>query len=216
LVRSNSQETGWSVFSYVPYKNVTERLLSLRLIFLVLCFFTVLFIVIASLFVSNSFTKPIKQMQNAMKAVKNGILSTKIEHDRNDEFGDLYNGFNKLTGQLNTMIDNVADARRSEETAKYHMLMSQINPHFLYNTLDSIRMMSVFRNQPEIAKALLHLSNLFRYSIKQRDEPLTVREELSQAENYLSLQKLRFQDDIEISYEIDDNVLEQKMPKILL
>lgn len=151
-----------------------------------------------------------------MRKLRGGELSYRIEEARNDEFGNLYEDFNNLSERLNTMIDNLADARRSEETAKYHMLMSQINPHFLYNTLDSIRMMAVMKKQPEIAKSLLYLSKLFRYSIKHQDEPVTVREELSQAENYLSLQSLRFSDQLKIEYKIDPEVLELKMPKILL
>ena len=216
LAGSTSSETGWKVIAFVPYRNVSSRLQLIHTIFWGLCCFSLIAIVLFSIYLSKSFTNPILKMQSAMRKLRGGELSYRIEEARNDEFGNLYEDFNNLSERLNTMIDNLADARRSEETAKYHMLMSQINPHFLYNTLDSIRMMAVMKKQPEIAKSLLYLSKLFRYSIKHQDEPVTVREELSQAENYLSLQSLRFSDQLKIEYKIDPEVLELKMPKILL
>lgn len=216
LLGNTSSDTGWKVITFIPYRNVSSRLTLIRTIFLFLCIFSVFAIALISVYVSKSFTEPILKMQSSMRKLRGGELSYRIKESRNDEFGNLYEDFNNLSERLNTMIDNLADARRSEETAKYHMLMSQINPHFLYNSLDSIRMMAVMKNQPEIAKSLLHLSKLFRYSIKHQDEPVTVREELSQAENYLSLQSLRFSDQLKIEYKIDESALEQKMPKILL
>ena len=216
LVSDVSAQTEWTALTLVPYSAITKRLLSIRVIFILLCLFLTVSICAVSFLLSNSFTKPIRKMQNAMSEVEEGNLLIHIDNDRYDEFGDLYTGFNNLIDKLNTSINTIADARKKAESATYHMLMSQINPHFLYNTLDSIRMLAIIKKQPEISQSLLSLSKLFRYSINSSKLWVTVEEELSQAKSYLSLQKLRFQDDLEINYEIDDGALEEKMPKILL
>ena len=96
------------------------------------------------------------------------------------------------------------------------MLQSQINPHFLYNSLDTIRMMAVLDDKNDIAEALLNLSALFRYHIRNSDKPVTVKEELLQIKNYLYLQKLRLQEKLEIIYDTDPDALSCYMPKILL
>ncbi len=215
-VSAKSSQTGWTALTLVPYKVITQRLLSIRVIFLLLCVFLITSICAVSFLLSDSFTKPIRKMQSAMSEVEEGNFSVHINNDRYDEFGDLYTGFNVLIGKLNTSINTIADARKKAETATYHMLMSQINPHFLYNTLDSIRMLAIIKKQPEISQSLLSLSKLFRYSINSSELWVTVEEELNQAKSYLSLQNLRFQDELEINYEIDSAALNEKMPKILL
>ena len=151
-----------------------------------------------------------------MKQLSGGDLETRISQKRKDEFGDLFDNFNSLAGELNNLIYAVSESEKRETEAKYRMLQSQINPHFLYNSLDTIRMMAVLDDKNDIAEALLNLSALFRYHIRNSDKPVTVKEELSQIKNYLSLQQLRLQEKLEIVYDTDEEALSCYMPKILL
>ena len=165
---------------------------------------------------SSYFTRPIKVLQLSMKQLSGGDLETRISQKRKDEFGDLFDNFNSLAGELNNLIYAVSESEKRETEAKYRMLQSQINPHFLYNSLDTIRMMAVLDDKNDIAEALLNLSALFRYHIRNSDKPVTVKEELSQIKNYLSLQQLRLQEKLEIVYDTDEEALSCYMPKILL
>ena len=200
----------------VPYNFITASAQTLfnRLVTLSLICAAVIIIITAA--VSFYFTRPIKVLQLSMKQLSGGDLETRISQKRKDEFGDLFDNFNSLAGELNNLIYAVSESEKRETEAKYRMLQSQINPHFLYNSLDTIRMMAVLDDKNDIAEALLNLSALFRYHIRNSDKPVTVKEELSQIKNYLSLQQLRLQEKLEIVYDTDEEALSCYMPKILL
>ena len=215
-VSSAVANTGWSVVAAVPYNFITASAQTLlnRLVTLSLICAAVIIIITAA--VSFYFTRPIKVLQLSMKQLSGGDLETRISQKRKDEFGDLFDNFNSLAGELNNLIYAVSESEKRETEAKYRMLQSQINPHFLYNSLDTIRMMAVLDDKNDIAEALLNLSALFRYHIRNSDKPVTVKEELSQIKNYLSLQQLRLQEKLEIVYDTDEEALSCYMPKILL
>lgn len=216
LVSTRLQDTGWTVAAAIPYAQVTEQTTQLMSTFLVLCLVCGLIMVTVIIVQSGSFTKPILSLQKAMKKVSGGDMTVRVNHNRKDEFGELNDGFNRLVGELDQLITHVAESNQRENVAKYQMLQSQINPHFLYNTLDTIRMMAVLQDQDDISEALICLSNLFRYCIRQGDRLVTVREELQQVKNYLMLQKLRYQDRLQVIYQVDEQVLDRTMPKVLL
>lgn len=215
-VSSAVANTGWSVVAAVPYNFITASAQTLfnRLVTLSLICAAVIIIITAA--VSFYFTRPIKVLQLSMKQLSGGDLETRISQKRKDEFGDLFDNFNSLAGELNNLIYAVSESEKRETETKYRMLQSQINPHFLYNSLDTIRMMAVLDDKNDIAEALLNLSALFRYHIRNSDKPVTVKEELSQIKNYLSLQQLRLQEKFEIVYDTDEEALSCYMPKILL
>lgn len=216
LVSTRLQDTGWTVVATIPYAQVTQQTTKLMTIFLVLCILCGLIMVTVIIVQSGSFTRPIYKLQKAMKTVSGGDMTVRIEDKRTDEFGDLNEGFNRLVGELDQLITHISESKERENLAKYQMLQSQINPHFLYNTLDTIRMMAVLRDQEEISEALISLSKLFRYCIRQGDRLVTIREELQQAKNYLLLQSLRYQDRLQVVYQVDDQAMDRMIPKVLL
>lgn len=215
-VSSSVADTGWSVVAAVPYNTVTSNAETLFRRLITLSLICAAVIIIMTVAVSFYFTRPIKVLQRSMKQLSGGDLETRISNKRNDEFGELFGNFNSLAGELNNLIYAVSESEKRETEAKYQMLQSQINPHFLYNSLDTIRMMAVLDDKNDIAEALLNLSALFRYNIRNSGKPVTVKEELGQIKNYLYLQKLRLQEKLEIVYDIDTETLECYMPKILL
>lgn len=216
LVSTYLQDTGLTVAATIPYDQVTEQNTKLLITFFVLCLLCAIIMVTVIIVQSGSFTRPILKLQTAMKTVSHGDMTVRIEDERTDEFGDLNEGFNRLVGELDELIIHISESKERENLAKYQMLQSQINPHFLYNTLDTIRMMAVLKEEQEISEALISLSNLFRYCIRQSDRLVTVREELRQVKNYLLLQSLRYQERLQVEYQVDEAVLERKMPKVLL
>ncbi len=216
LVSTRLEDTGWTVAATIPYALVTEQTTKLLFTFFVLCLLCAVIMVTVIIVQSGSFTRPIQTLQKAMKTVSGGDMTVRVQDKRTDEFGELNDGFNRLVGELDQLITHISESKERENLAKYQMLQSQINPHFLYNTLDSIRMMAVLRDQDEIAEALISLSRLFRYCIRQGDRLVTVREELQQVKNYLLLQSLRYQDRLQVIYQVDEQVLDRTMPKVLL
>ena len=216
LTDSPVAETGWSVVAALPYDNITRNSQELIRRFILLCLLAAVIVSAITVAVSYSFTRPVRILQDAMRQVGNGNLDTRIREQRNDEFGDLYDGFNRLVKEIDQLIHAVSESEKRETVAKYQVLQSQINPHFLYNSLDTIRMMAVLDDKEDIAAALLHLSALFRYHVRNSDQPVMIREELEQVNNYLALQQLRLQEKLEIVCDADPTLLSCYIPKILL
>ncbi len=216
LVSTRLKDTGWTVAATIPYGAITQQTTKLLSIFLVLCLLCAVIMVTVIIVQSGSFTRPISKLQKAMQTVSKGDMTVQIKEKRTDEFGELNEGFNRLVGELDQLIIHISESKERENLAKYQMLQSQINPHFLYNTLESIRMMAILQDEEEIAEALISLSKLFRYCIRQGDRLVTVREELEQAKNYLFLQSFRYQDRLQVNYHVDEQVLDRQMPKVLL
>lgn len=216
LVNVPLSDTGWTIYAVIPYYSVTANSRDMMITFFWLCIVCMLIIVAVTFIISGSFTKPVLTLQQAMKKVSEGDLTVRVLEERYDEFGDLNLGFNQLMDKLDALISDVAEAQIRKDAAEYQMLQSQINPHFLYNTLDTIRMMAVLEDNETIADAILHLSTLFRYHTKQSNRLVSIDEELKQIQNYLYLQKIRFQDNLEVAYQIEKETLQYRMPKILL
>ena len=100
--------------------------------------------------------------------------------------------------------------------AEYRALQSQINPHFLYNTLETINSLAQINNQSEISQMICSLADMFRYSTHQSAKLVTVQEELTYLHNYMYIQSFGYEDKIHITYDIPDNILNLRIPKVIL
>ncbi|MCR5156529.1 MAG: histidine kinase, partial [Butyrivibrio sp.] len=164
---------------------------------------------------SNYVSKPIGILASGMKRFRKGDFDTKIEIDREDEFEQLAVGFNKMTTQLkDTMEERVAAERKVNET-RIEMMQAQLNPHFLYNTLDTIKWVAKANGVQEVATMSASLAGILRTSISQK-QFCTLAQEIKLVENYCEIQRIRFDDKFDITIDIPDEVMEAVIPKLIL
>ena len=183
------------------------------LLFLAVFSVVVCFIVASGL--SEYFSRPILSLTVAMKRFRKGDFDTKIELNRVDEFEQLANGFNKMTTQLKeTMEEQVAAERKINET-RIAMMQAQLNPHFLYNTLDTIKWVAKANQVPEVATLSASLAGILRTSISEK-QFCTLERELKLVENYCDIQKIRFDDRFELQINVPENLLKAVVPKLIL
>lgn len=175
--------------------------------------------VIVCLLISNRlseyFYRPIKALSFAMKRFRKGDFDTKIEIDREDEFQELATGFNKMTTQLsNTMEERVAAERKTTET-RIAMMQAQLNPHFLYNTLDTIKWVAKANQVPEVATLSASLAGILRSSISEKQFcPLS--KELQLVENYIEIQRIRFENSFTLNIDVPNELMDAIIPKLIL
>ncbi len=182
------------------------------IIFLVLI--SILVCLFAASRMTNLVAKPINTLSSAMRRFRKGDFDVKIDLNREDEFGQLATGFNKMTGQLKeTMAEQVA-AERSVNEARTQMMQAQLNPHFLYNTLDTIKWVAKANQVPEIATLSSSLAAVLRMSISG-DKFCTLSQEIEMVRNYCEIQKIRFDDSFDLSIDIGD-CEEAVVPKLIL
>ena len=183
-------------------------------IIILLVLISILVCLFAASRMTNLVAKPINTLSAAMRRFRKGDFDVKIDLNREDEFGQLATGFNKMTGQLKqTMAEQVA-AERSVNEARTQMMQAQLNPHFLYNTLDTIKWVAKANQVPEIATLSSSLAAVLRMSISG-DKFCTLSQEIEMVRNYCEIQKIRFDDSFDLTVDIGD-CASAVVPKLIL
>ena len=184
-------------------------------IILIFALISVLVCLFVSGRMSNYVSKPIKTLAEGMKRFSQGDFDAKIELEREDEFRELAVGFNKMTSQLKeTMEEQVAAERKVNET-RIEMMQAQLNPHFLYNTLDTIKWVAKANQVPEVATLSANLAGILRTSISGK-QFCKLSKEIELVQNYCEIQKIRFDDKFDLTVDIPPDVLEAVVPKLIL
>lgn len=167
-------------------------------------------------FLLHDVVHPVHQLGQAMDQLGAGKMTTRIAERRRDEFGQLFKQFNSTAEQLQNQIQVAYVERLARRQAELEFLQAQINPHFLYNTLDCIYRLILSGDNEEGGRAILNLSRLFRLSLGRGPSIVTVSEALEQLQHYLALQQLRHGDRITVQIDVAPQILKYQIPKLLL
>lgn len=177
-------------------------------------------IAVAALFavmLAGAVTKPITMLKESMSRVQRGDFDVHLEELKSDdEIGDLVTSFETMTGEINVLLESNVKAEKEKRKNEMMALQAQINPHFLYNTLDSIIWMSNAGKNDDVIKMTSSLSKLLRRSISNPGEMATLSEEIDQVKNYLVIQKMRYRDKLEYEIETNKELENLKVIKLLL
>ncbi|MDF2987097.1 MAG: putative sensor with domain [Eubacterium sp.] len=176
----------------------------------------VLFAFLVTYIVTRFLFKRIKVLLKMMKRVENGDFDSRVTETRNDEIGELTNGFNHMTEKLEQILVELVEKETAQWEAELKALQAQINPHFLYNTLESLKMECEMNRQYELSDALTSLGALFRYNINSDSRCVTLKQEIEHVRNYVSVMKIRYSDRIELKIDLPVAFMGIKVPKVLL
>lgn len=208
-------KTNWTIVAVTPYNDMVSETRSIQITVVIataICLF-MLFLIIQIL--SRRFTKPIVSLTKMMNDADEGNLNLRSSIHTNDEISTLSNSFNHMLDRINVLMKEVVAEQELKRKADLNVLQSQINPHFLYNTLDSIVWMIAANNKNAI-KMIEALSRFFRISLSKGKDLVTLADELEHVKNYLIIQGMRYQDKITFDIETDPSLLNYKTLKIIL
>ena len=166
--------------------------------------------------ISNIFTRPLRKVSDAIRQVSAGDFEQQVEVTTDDEVGEVARCFNKMVVDLKKLIDENYAIKLSEKESELAALQAQINPHFLYNTLDSLYWQATGNGDDEMAENILALSQLFRLALNQGKNEVTVAQEIELISRYLQIQKMRFSKRLNYEIHIEEEMKRRKMPKLLL
>lgn len=168
-----------------------------------------------ALVLSRQVTRPVREMTAAMKRVQLGELSARVEPHGGDELGQLAVGFNRMVEECELNLKRSVERQKELNDTRIRMMQSQLNPHFLYNTLDSMKWMGVTHGVPQVAALAEDLAKILRASISG-DEFVTLGQELELLERYIDIQLIRFEDRFACEIEVDDALMGCMVPKLVL
>lgn len=168
-----------------------------------------------SMMLSRQLFKPVRELNAAMGAVEEGKLETRLAVRSTDELGQLAGRFNRMTERLGAHLEESVRRRQELSDAQIRMMQAQLNPHFLYNTLDTVKWMGKINNVPEVATVAADLADILRSSISG-DEFVTLGEELTTLDRYVEIQSIRFPGKFRLEKDIDEAALDVQVPKLML
>ncbi len=167
-------------------------------------------------FLAGSVHKPLAQLSTAMTEIKHGNFDIKLPEKSSDEFSGVNQGFNEMADEISSLMNNISEEQTSKAMATIQMLQAEINPHMLYNSLESLYSIAKINQQDEIASLVMALSRFFRIALSGGKRSVPFREAFELANQYVTVQNIRLDYKISFTYDIPKHVYDLSVPKFLL
>ncbi|UJF31899.1 sensor histidine kinase [Paenibacillus hexagrammi] len=208
--------TGWHVLVLQPRGDLLSQLNRIKWITALILCLTFMISLIVSWSVASVITSPMKSILSSMKKFQKGDFTQQVSVQGKDEIGQLGSGYNIMVQRISQLIDDVYAFEIKQRQAELKVLQSQINPHFLYNTLNTIAWTAQKGGEHTVAEMIYSLSGIFQISLSKGRDDIELQEEMKLAEHYLFLQKMRYRG--KLTYEMDfaPEYSAFKIPKLLI
>lgn len=218
IAYTTSKDTGWTYFSILSYNDIFKKKNDLRFALLVVVFLLFITVIAISYGFARGITKPIERLTQQMRYAEKGdfewIVTNSLDTDRSDEVGYLQKRFFIMIRRIDTLIEENYTRQMLLKDTEYRALQAQINPHFLYNTLTSINWMARTSGQAAISRMVEALSRLLRNAISNNVQVITLGEEIGLIQDYMSIQKVRFESELHFLLDIDEKFNGYRIPKM--
>ncbi|GGG22941.1 sensor histidine kinase [Paenibacillus abyssi] len=210
--------SGLAVVGSVPMSELTEGLQSLRDITLAVSILSLILVFLLSYYLSIYMTRPIQRLNSLMTRVESGNFNIGREKmgNTNREIHQLNNSFHSMVTRINQLIKIQYETELHKKDAELKALLMQINPHFLYNTLEVINGIADYEGVEQISEITQSLSKMLRYNIDLSRDQVALADELENSRNFVLILKSRFEDQLDVQWDIDDTILHCKIAKMVL
>lgn len=214
---SRSETTGWTVVGCMNMAELLKDSREANQIYMLTAIVLVVIAMLLSSFISKSITLPIQKLRNSMERVQEGdFKAADIEIPSENEIGSLTTSFNVMTHKIEDLMAQNVHEQELKRKSELKALQSQINPHFLYNTLDSIIWMAEGKKNEDVVVMTASLARLLRQSISNEDETVSIVQEIQYVKSYLTIQKMRYKDKLEYEIDVDPSIYGVHIVKLVL
>lgn len=211
-----SNYTKWKFATVIPDSYIRHKIFNKAAISILICIVCIPVAVMFSFIISNSLYTPIKILKRAMKKASEGDFNTRIDERRKDEFRELNLSFNLMVENIDNTIKELYKTRLLKKEAELKALQSQINPHFLYNTLDSMYWMAKLGKTDELSTMIMSFSKFLKINLSKGRDIIPIKELVDEIEYYLTIQKSRFGDKFETIIDIEKSLYQYSMIKFIM
>lgn len=216
VIEEQSMDSDWKFISLIPEKNMREQAKFIRIINTWIAIVLAGLCILIALLISIIINRPIKVIKDSMIQFREGDLDVQIDVNRNDEFGVMAAVFNSMVKNIRKLINEKYELNLLKKEAQLENYQSQINPHFLFNTLNSIKAVAMQGDQEKTTKMIQYFSENFRYSLNKGVYTVTFKEELDYINKYITLQMMRFGDRFRVETDIEEDVLDNDCLRMVL
>lgn len=209
-------KNNWKLVSIVDKDEVLSTFYVMKRYTMFVSFLALILGAIFVVITSASIYRPISILKSAMQKAREGNLDVRIIEERRDEFKQLYDSFNSMIETINNLINELYEKKLLATEAELKALQSNINPHFLYNIFETMIWMIELGNTDDLKKMVIALSKFYRLVLSEGRDIITVKEAAEQIENYITVQKIRYKDMLNVDIDIDPQIFNYKMLNMLL
>lgn len=199
-----------------PNQRIMQQRSIFQRLFFIVCIGVVLIGMLFTLYLNQIINSPVKKLRKKLASISKGDFSYSPEIEWNNEFGDVGRGINDLSRNVVVLMENLLADEKKKNELEYKMLLNQISPHFLYNTLESIKWMAIIQNATGIAEMTQALSRLLKIICKDESKLVPLKNEISFLDDYFLIQQYRYGGSITFKKDIDNDVTDVLIPKFSL
>lgn len=215
-VISRSEKTGWTAVGVANVSELFEQRTQTQKLYLISTVIILLIAMLLSILIARAITRPIKKLRDSMKEVEKGNFHEKVDTYGSDEIANLGKSYNIMIQTVEELLETQVKDQEQKRKSELRALQAQINPHFLYNTLDSIVWMAEEGKNQEVVTMTASLAKLFRQSISNESEEVTLRQEIDYVRNYLIIQKMRYKEQLDYDIQVPESILNYYVIKLVL
>ncbi|WNQ12900.1 sensor histidine kinase [Paenibacillus aurantius] len=209
-------ESDWYLISLIPYQEILGSQYKVMKQMLLIALLIALFLLPLAFFAASSGTRRIRSLISQMKSVKQGNFNVWILHESKDEIGELSRNFKSMISKVGELLEEKYALGQEVKSMELKALQAQINPHFLYNTLDLIYWKAMRIHEHGIYELVQSLSRFYKLSLSKGEDIVTLRNEIEHIKAYIDIQNARFKNGIRLELDIPEVLYDRKMPKITL
>ena len=209
-------DCAFSIFTYVPNEAVTRQTTQILIVLILIYLIIVVLAILLSIWFSNRFTRPIQEITTYMTGFDGGDYTHMPELHTNTELDQIGHSYNEMLGNIEQLVNEIKVQEKELRTSELNMLISQINPHFLYNTLDTIYMLARMNKEETTMRMIQALSKYLRLCLSKGSEIVSVEDELENVKSYMEIQQIRNADLFEYEIDCQVNAKETRILKLIL
>ncbi|URN95780.1 MAG: sensor histidine kinase [Candidatus Pristimantibacillus lignocellulolyticus] len=209
-------EQNWTLVAYVPLTTIQQEAVRVRTYIIAICILCSILFIFLGIYMSGYFSKRIMKFIFVLNAFREGDLHKRISYKGKDEFSQIATALNSMGEDFEALIKKVYITQLEKKEAELEMLQTQINPHFLYNTLSSINQLAKFGENEKLQQMVVELAKFYRLTLNSGRTLIPVSSEVEQANAYLNIQKVKYGHRLEVTLDVDVDVWKYETIKLIL
>ena len=210
------KDCSFSIFTYVPNEVVTSQTTQILIVLVLIYLIIVVLALLLSILFSNRFTRPVQEITTYMTGFDGGDYTHMPELHTNTELDQIGHSYNEMLGNIEQLVNEIKLQEKELRTSELNMLISQINPHFLYNSLSLINWKAIEYEQDDISRITLALSNYYRTSLNKGKNTLMLEQEVSNVRSYIEIQQVMHDNSFDVDIDISSDILKAESLNLIL
>ncbi|AWP30653.1 sensor histidine kinase [Paenibacillus sp. Cedars] len=216
VIEEDLPQKNWKIVAQVPLNIIEQEAKRVRTVLIVICIICIVLFTYTGYVISRSFSKRIQKLVGVLNAFREGELHKRIAYRGKGEFPQIANALNAMGEDIEALINKVYLTQLQKKEAELEMLQSQINPHFLYNTLSSINQLAKFGETEKLQNMVVQLAQFYRLTLNSGRILIPIALEIEQANAYLDIQKVKYGQRMEVNFDVDTSIWPYETIKLIL